>query len=82
MNHLLPLNVFSIGGLYVGALSQIRDFRRGCTKMHADIAEADRTPGVAIGCVFRVGTGLGASSTEAICENGLGLEFATAKETV
>ena len=56
-------------------LSQVRDFRRGCTQMHADGAGMDRLSGVIIGCSFRVMNGLGVGFAEKVYENALAHEL-------
>ena len=55
-------------------LSQVRDFRRGWTQMHADGAGVDRLSGVVIGCAFRVMNGLGPGFAEKVYENALAHE--------
>ena len=55
--------------------SQVRDFRRGCTQIHADAVGVDRLSGVIIGCAFRVMNGLGAGFSEKVYENSLAHEL-------
>ena len=56
-------------------LSQVRDFRRGCTQMHADGIAVDRLSGTVIGCAFRVMNGLGAGFAEKVYESALAHEL-------
>ena len=56
-------------------LSQVRDFRRGCTQIHADVAGVYRLSGIIIGCAFRVMNGLGAGFAEKVYENALAHEL-------
>jgi GxxExxY protein len=62
----------------VDELSQVRDFRRGYTQMHADVAGVDRLSGIAIGCAFRGMNGLGAGFAEKVYENALAHELGKA----
>ena len=55
--------------------SQVKDFRRGCTQMHADGAGVVWLSGVIIGCAFRVMNGLGAGFLEKVYENSLAHEL-------
>jgi GxxExxY protein len=59
----------------VDELSQVKDFRRGCTQMHADVAGMDRHSGIVIGGAFRVMKGLGAGFAEKVYENALAHEL-------
>jgi GxxExxY protein len=71
-----------MGGPDVDEISQVRDFRRGCTQMHADVAGVDRLSGIVIGCAFRVMNGLGAGFAEKVYENALAHELRKADLTV
>jgi GxxExxY protein len=64
-----------MGGRGVDELSQVRDFGRGCTQIHADVAGVDRLSGIVIGCAFRVMNGLGAGFAEKVYENALAHEL-------
>ena len=55
--------------------SQVKDFRRGCTQIHADAVGVDRLSGVIIGCAFRVMNGLRAGFSEKVYENSLAHEL-------
>ena len=55
--------------------SQVKDFRRGCTQIHADAVGVDRLSGVIIGCAFRVMNGLCAGFAEKVYENSLAHEL-------
>ena len=55
--------------------TKVRDFSRGCTRMHADVAGVDRLSGIVIGCAFRVMNGLGAGFAERVYENALAYEI-------
>ena len=55
--------------------SQVKDFRRGCTQIHADAVGVDRLSGVIIGCAFRVMNGLRSGFSEKIYEHSLAREL-------
>ena len=55
--------------------SQVKDFRRGCTQIHADGAGVDRLSGVIIGCAFRVMNGLRNGFSEKVYQNSLAHEL-------
>ena len=69
------MKVLLIAGRGVNERSQGRDFRRGCTQIHADGTEVDQLSWVILGCAFRVMIGLGAGFSEKVYENSLAHEL-------